>query len=492
MIDGFVELKSTHKRVIMAKAFDSGARRRVALVVLGMHRSGTSVLTRLLSYSGATLPKTIIPAKQDNPKGFWESPFINDFNDKLLNLVNSSWYAVNDIDIDTLCNNNTLLREAGDLLSSEYGNAQTFIIKDPRICRLFPFWLKVFEHLEIDCKVIITIRNPAQVSNSLGLRDGFSEELGTWLWLRHYIDAEFYSRHIRRVFVDFEQLLKDWRSVLLSISKSIELDLFENTLKYSSDVDDFIDHKLPKIEVDESLLLSDPMVKSIVDWTEQAVYGCIESFDVLNKARLNISLLDRVGFSAAQEQVTAITEKNKLLEQQLDNSRVSFKEVEVQLLNSRINIEEKEKELELARQSHAERDSVESELRETLATLECELNDARDSATDMEDQLIQADNGISDLNKQLEVARGSSKEQAEELELARQSQAELECELNDARDSALEMNSRLAQMDVSISKLNEQKISLEERLIFVNLKLKWLSSRRFVRLGLAIFGNKET
>ena len=489
----------------MAKAADGGVRGSVALVVLGMHRSGTSVLTRLLSYSGAILPRTVIPPKSDNPKGFWESPNINSFNDKLLNFVGSSWFAVNEIDVSCLCNNKVLLIEAAELLNSEFENAQMLLIKDPRICRLFPFWLKVFELLNIDCKVIIPTRAPLQIANSLARRDGFSKELGIWLWLRHYIDAEFYSRHVKRAFVDFEQLLNDWRSVLTLISGSIELNLYENALEYSADIDEFIDDKLPKTATDESSVAFDPLIRSVIGWNKNASKGRIKSFKVLDDARQRILFLDRMVLNAAQEQIEIKSRENKVLEQELNGARISFRKVEEQLLSSRNNFYKKESEIELARKSHEARDEVERELRGSLATLESELESARDSAQDMEEQLLHANQGITDLNEQLEQARTSSQVQKSEIELARKSHeardeverelrgslVALESELESARDSALDMEEHLVGADLSITELKENIVNLERKQRKITSQLNHLSSRWFVRCGVALFGSKD-
>jgi hypothetical protein len=52
-------------------AMAEGPRKKIALVVVGMHRSGTSAMARLLSLSGAALPSDLMAAGIDNPTGFW-------------------------------------------------------------------------------------------------------------------------------------------------------------------------------------------------------------------------------------------------------------------------------------------------------------------------------------------------------------------------------------------------------------------------------------
>src|SRR5690606_949545 len=65
---------------------------KVALVVLGMHRSGTSALTHALSTLGAELPGDPIPKLEfNNPEGFWESTEVLGVNEALLQGIDSNW-----------------------------------------------------------------------------------------------------------------------------------------------------------------------------------------------------------------------------------------------------------------------------------------------------------------------------------------------------------------------------------------------------------------
>lgn len=65
--------------------------RRQALLVLGMHRSGTSMCSGLLSKLGAASPKTLMKANERNPKGYYESSAFMAFHDKILASAGSDW-----------------------------------------------------------------------------------------------------------------------------------------------------------------------------------------------------------------------------------------------------------------------------------------------------------------------------------------------------------------------------------------------------------------
>ena len=64
---------------------------RKAIVVLGMHRSGTSALSRLLTFHGFSQPNDLMPPKKDNPKGFWESVGCQILNDTILASLGGAW-----------------------------------------------------------------------------------------------------------------------------------------------------------------------------------------------------------------------------------------------------------------------------------------------------------------------------------------------------------------------------------------------------------------
>ena len=62
------------------------------LVVLGMHRSGTSALTGLLGLLGVDLGSKLMNAPAaENPKGFWEHTGILDIQQSILVVHGSDW-----------------------------------------------------------------------------------------------------------------------------------------------------------------------------------------------------------------------------------------------------------------------------------------------------------------------------------------------------------------------------------------------------------------
>src|SRR5262245_11007788 len=189
---------------------------KTALVVAGMHRSGTSAITRVLSLLGCDLPKTLMGGAASNEAGHWESQTLADFNDALLESAGSSWH-------DWLLFNPGWYRSpkaeefkerAGALLAQEFGASRLFVLKDPRICRILPFWLDVFDAAGVKPAIIMPMRNPLEVATSLERRDGFDPGLGHLLWLRHVLEAEAASRGTARFYCDYDALMTRWPLLL--------------------------------------------------------------------------------------------------------------------------------------------------------------------------------------------------------------------------------------------------------------------------------------
>src|SRR5581483_6381893 len=197
------------------------------LVVLGMHRSGTSALTRVLSLLGSALPKTLMPPIPDNNiTGFWESAPLAALNDRFLAEVGSRWddwraFPAGMLPPDLRAR---YLAQLAALITEEFGAAPLAILKDPRICRLASFYMDVLKGMGIRPLFVIPLRNPLAVSASLGRRDGMSSGFAQLLWLRHVLDAEAITRASRRAVVSYEALLMDWPKAVHLIGVRLGLD----------------------------------------------------------------------------------------------------------------------------------------------------------------------------------------------------------------------------------------------------------------------------
>jgi len=198
---------------------------RTCVLILGMHRSGTSALAGALSKLGCELPAHAMVASKSNPKGFFESTRVRDFNDELLASAGSAWDDFANLPEDWLKSPvaGEFLERAVSVLEGEFGNAQLFVLKDPRICRLVSFWTMALERFGCLVKPILIIRNPLDVSRSLLTKRGFGEPTGEMLWLRHVLEAERATRGMARFHTSFERLMLAWETVAIQAQAGLRL-----------------------------------------------------------------------------------------------------------------------------------------------------------------------------------------------------------------------------------------------------------------------------
>lgn len=228
----------------------------ISIIVMGVHRSGTSALTRVIGLHGFNMPATLLAGNEKNEGGFWESPKINSFNNELLDCFKQSWFSIDPIDPSTMSAalQGEFLARGRQLLESEYGAAQSVVIKDPRSCRTGWFWLDLLKHMSRRVVVPISVRNPVEVAGSLEVRNGFDPEFGQLVWLRNYLDAEFFSRGTQRTFLGYDALLDDWRGVVRQLSEDLDLSLHLGK-REEAELDSYLNADLRHHRVDHKAVL---------------------------------------------------------------------------------------------------------------------------------------------------------------------------------------------------------------------------------------------
>jgi len=254
---------------------EDGLRRR-ALLVLGMHRSGTSATTRVLNILGADLPTRTVGPDQSNAAGYWEPPELYRLHDQMLARAGSRWDDWQPFDwaaleeVDVLGVMSALL----DFHAREFRDSHLFVIKDPRICRFPRLWLEILERFSAAPYAVIPVRHPFAVAQSLRVRDGFSFAKSYLVWLRHVIDAEYGSRGIPRTFVDYDCLLDDWRTQVGRMAEELGI-TWPNTLPDVQDVmDRFLSNELRHHAATGGELEGD---QNVVSWIRRA-YAAVQAF----------------------------------------------------------------------------------------------------------------------------------------------------------------------------------------------------------------------
>ncbi len=243
-------------------------KKKTALVVLGMHRSGTSVLTRMLSLLGGELPTSLMPGDAYNEGGYWESQAIMDLNDAILHSAGSAWDEWDRFDPawkrSPLAP--ALVERARVLIKREFRNSDFYILKDPRISRMLEFWAETIRESGADPRIVIAIRNPSDVGASIETRDGIDPTITRLIWLRHLLDAEFLSRDLPRSFVLYEDIFGDWQALARKIAADLDIVWPATSNSVNLQIDEAIStklhhHRTPKERVAMDPALS-PWIKS--------------------------------------------------------------------------------------------------------------------------------------------------------------------------------------------------------------------------------------
>lgn len=202
-----------------------------ALIILGMHRSGTSVLSGTLSQAGVNLGTTFQPAF-DNPKGNQESPRIMALQEDILQRNGGSWNApVNP------SHWSPVHRELRDAIIESHGHDNIWGFKDPRTLYTLQGWLSVLPEAELTG----IFRHPFLVAESLQKRNEFTLEFGLNLWtLYNRVLLWYLDRFPRMYLLEFstdEQYFLDQTQLLI------------NELKLTPNPDQFFEPALRRSDV---------------------------------------------------------------------------------------------------------------------------------------------------------------------------------------------------------------------------------------------------
>jgi hypothetical protein len=248
--------------------------RKTAVMVLGMHRSGTSSLAGAMIRLGGAAPLTLLPPADDNPTGFWESKVLMTLNDEILTAGGSYWQDWRQFEprrVDAAAAF-ALKGRARSALAAEFGDASLAVIKDPRMCRLMPFWSPVFREANWSVRPVLQLRSPLEVALSLNRRDGIPLGLGCLIWLRHVLDADAGTRGMRRAVVDWNDFLSGPRRTLERVGEQLGVIWPRSSEGVFAEIAEFVSADLRRQRATDSDLRVHPAVNDLV----REVYAAVQ------------------------------------------------------------------------------------------------------------------------------------------------------------------------------------------------------------------------
>lgn len=212
-------------------ASDAQRSGRKVVVVLGMHRSGTSVLTGLLGALGVDLGTRLVPADRHNPAGYWEQADIVSIHERILQGMDRAWISARgtlpyppDWWRDPVVQ--ALKQDLAAVLAAEIARAEGRLwgFKDPRTARLLPLWQELFTELGIEPLYVLAVRDPRAVTASIVARDGIPAMRAELQWLLHNVEALAATRGTLRAIVDYDRWFVDFTGQARRLARALGLD----------------------------------------------------------------------------------------------------------------------------------------------------------------------------------------------------------------------------------------------------------------------------
>ena len=247
-----------------------GSDRRVILVV-GVGRSGTSLLAGILGQMGFHIPQPEVQADDTNPRGFGEPRWVVDFHHRLLRehrvTVNdsrpSAWestYAAGRVP--------AVQRELREWLGRELGQAGAVVVKDPRSMWFLPLWTRSADELGAATASVTMLRHPAEIiaSAKRSYGDWQSDASRASAWLNVILETEHATRDGVRAFVRYEDLLGDWEREIRRIGERIGSPVLAGAERERlPEVDRFVDPTLHRNRTGWGALDVPPRVRDLAE-----------------------------------------------------------------------------------------------------------------------------------------------------------------------------------------------------------------------------------
>lgn len=191
------------------------------IVVLGMHRSGTSAVAGALAAMGVHVgdEDELTSKSWENPMGFFERIETREICDALLHASGADWWKVSGFEADNadpeeVRRQRKRIRELVTTLDTR-GH---WALKEPRLCVLLP----IFQSALTRPLAVIVLRHPIEIARSLRRRNGFPMRAGLALWEAYMTSALRHSNSLDRVFIDYHELVADPSGALSRLEGQLE------------------------------------------------------------------------------------------------------------------------------------------------------------------------------------------------------------------------------------------------------------------------------
>jgi glycosyltransferase involved in cell wall biosynthesis len=241
----------------------------ICVVVLGMHRSGTSAVAGTLSKIGVFFGDKLLPPAPYNPKGFYEHIDILTTNEEILHTLDSSFQDISPLPLDWHKNISILplkdrLRE---IIERDFSDKPIFGFKDPRVSILLPLYLDIFREMNLDVRFVVCERPNVEIAYSLAERIQYSMYKSLQLCSKYKtaieegIQGQIYTRVQMNDFVNNPEA--SIKHIIATLKIPVHI-----TEVMSRDISDFIDRGLKhhNLTVEDVLFkVAEDLDKTVID-----------------------------------------------------------------------------------------------------------------------------------------------------------------------------------------------------------------------------------
>lgn len=199
---------------------------QAGVVVLGMHRSGTSAITRTVNLLGVPtcIPGDLIRDRTANLRGHWESGTLVRRNEELIQAAGGAWWCPPPLETDWLALAGDRLRDSAEAFDRVHPTP-SWVWKDPRTCMTAPFWQAALPHR---LTFLLAVRHPLAVAASLATRNALTSEAGVALWEGYMARAARAAGGAPVIVCSYEDMLRDplgWAQAAGEFLRSQEIEL---------------------------------------------------------------------------------------------------------------------------------------------------------------------------------------------------------------------------------------------------------------------------
>jgi predicted nucleic acid-binding Zn-ribbon protein len=445
-----------------------------SVIILGMHRSGTSAMAGALQRLGVDFgPAGTPPPDGENPTNACEHLEVVGCHERLLAATRRGWDDPRGLPRNWQASESTaaIREELAGLLRRDFRGSTLWAVKDPRMCRLLPLWLEILADLQCAPRFIVVHRPLVEIAASLERRHGFSPQKTAALWADHVLSAERHTRGNPRVFVSFDRLLSDPEGTMRAVGDTLDLQWPRPSSEATAELREFVSPSLRHHVVGSGSLPTDfGRLSPIVGPPDKILssFGVAGDpiratpFDTARQQLTRFLLeLDSVVLEHAAQLIDRALAQRPDLEPRLEEQAATLREHGSRLDEQAASLRERESRLDEQAASLRERESRLDEqitsLREHQARLDEQITSLREGRDRLDEQITSLREHQDRLNEQTASSRRHQAKLVEQTASLRERQARLDeqtASLREHQDRVPELRAEVARLQGRVGELS--------------------------------------